>query len=332
MEIDEKKLYPLQICRLEDKYVWGTEEFGIADLGYRDSLVKNGWLAANTISEVMDTYLDRVVGEDVYERYGRQFPVQLKTIRVEGKMPLRVHPSDEIASERYDALGKEKFWYILNASSDARLYLGLKAPSNAGSLYNAVVADRVHDLLYEITPKAGECYRIAPGLVHCAEGKMTIIEVSESSALDFCITAWGAELGAEEFDPELNLVEALDFIDYSASSKEAVSVCEIPQFTVNKIDLQQGLKVGTEQFDSFLLYHCLYGEATVEAQIDGLKELNYSIKAGETLLVPAEIAGFALLPKQQNTALLEVSVPKYNPADAYINPDAEPSVEGEDSE
>lgn len=323
---DEKKLYPLHICRLEDKYVWGSEEFGIADLGYRDSLVREGWLAANTISEVMDTYMDRVVGEDVYERYGRQFPVQLKTIRVEGRMPLRVHPSDEIASERYDALGKEKFWYILNASAGAKLYLGLKSESNAGSLYAAVLGDRVEDLLNVVTPKAGECYRIAPGLLHCAEGRMTLIEVSESSALDFCITAWGGEVGEEEFDPELGLVEALDFIDYRACSKQDVSLCEIPQFTVNKIDLVQGLKVGTEQFDSFLLYHCLYGEAAIEVQIEGLSEINYSLKAGETILIPAEVPGFALLPKQQDTALLEVSVPRYNPQDAYINPDAEASL------
>ena len=71
---EEKKLYPLRFCSIQDEYVWGKDEFILADLGYRDSLVKDGWLAANTISEVMDTYLDRVVGDRVYEMYGRQFP------------------------------------------------------------------------------------------------------------------------------------------------------------------------------------------------------------------------------------------------------------------
>ena len=56
---EERKLYPLRFCSILDEYVWGKDEFILADLGYRDSLVKDGWLAANTISEVMDTYLDR---------------------------------------------------------------------------------------------------------------------------------------------------------------------------------------------------------------------------------------------------------------------------------
>ena len=59
---EEKKLYPFKFCTLQDDYPWGSEEFRLADLGYRDSLVREGWLAGNSIAEVMDTYLDRVVG------------------------------------------------------------------------------------------------------------------------------------------------------------------------------------------------------------------------------------------------------------------------------
>ena len=47
---EERKLYPLRFCSILDEYVWGKDEFILADLGYRDSLVKDGWLAANTIS------------------------------------------------------------------------------------------------------------------------------------------------------------------------------------------------------------------------------------------------------------------------------------------
>ncbi len=60
--MEEKKLYPLAFCSLADEYGWGTDEFLLADLGYRDSLIREGWLAGNAISEIMDTYLDRVVG------------------------------------------------------------------------------------------------------------------------------------------------------------------------------------------------------------------------------------------------------------------------------
>ena len=104
---EEKKLYPFKFCTLQDEYPWGSETFSLADLGYRDSLVREGWLAGNSIAEVMDTYLDRVVGDEVYNYYGRQFPICVKHLCVHGRMPLRVHPDDETAAQRYDFLGKE---------------------------------------------------------------------------------------------------------------------------------------------------------------------------------------------------------------------------------
>ena len=105
---ENNKLYPMSFCPLEDEYVWGKESFELADLGYRDSLIREGWLASNSISELMDTYMDRVVGDLSFSLYGRQFPLQIKRISCEGKMPLRVHPDDATAEERYDALGKQK--------------------------------------------------------------------------------------------------------------------------------------------------------------------------------------------------------------------------------
>ena len=87
---DERKLYPMRFCSLRDEYVWGSEEFKLADLGYRDTLVRDGWLGGNLLSEVMETYMDRVTGDDVYETFGRQFPLCVRVLKVKGRMPLRV--------------------------------------------------------------------------------------------------------------------------------------------------------------------------------------------------------------------------------------------------
>ena len=68
--MEEKKLYPLKFCVLQDDYAWGTEEFLLADLGYRDSLVRSGWLAGNSVGELMDTYFDRIPGERAVSSHG----------------------------------------------------------------------------------------------------------------------------------------------------------------------------------------------------------------------------------------------------------------------
>ena len=97
--IMEKKLYPIKFVPVASKRPWGGdalvnvmgkdfvecdengnevklgadvkigESWELADMGIEDSVISDGWLAGNTISEVMETYLERIVGEDVYKYY-----------------------------------------------------------------------------------------------------------------------------------------------------------------------------------------------------------------------------------------------------------------------
>ena len=314
---EERKLYPLRFCSIQDDYVWGTDEFILADLGYRDSLVRDGWLAANSLSEVMDTYLDRVVGDRVYEMYGRQFPVQVKRISCKGRMPLRVHPDDVTASERYDALGREKLWYVLKASKDAKLFLGFRQACDASQLMDALEDGSIETLLNVVNPRPGDSFHIAPGTIHGAAGEIELVEVSQSSALDFCVFSWGQQLGSEEFDDALNVIDALDFIDYAPYRNENL----ISQFSVRKLDLREPIHILGENNDSFAVYHCLYGEAVLKLSSEDAGELVYRLKGGETLLVPSEVDDFILAPAAQTTALLEILVENTAEKDEYINPD-----------
>ena len=211
---EEKKLYPFKFCTLQDDYPWGSESFSLADLGYRDSLVREGWLAGNSLSELMDTYLDRVVGDGVYEFYGRQFPLCVRLLKCRGRMPLRVHPDDETAAQRYDFLGKEKLWYVLRAGADARILAGFRRDTDASEVYAKCLDGSVEDILNVVAPHAGQALRIPAGTPHAAVGDIEILEIGESSPMDFCLCGWGEEVHPDEFDPALTLVDALDFIDY----------------------------------------------------------------------------------------------------------------------
>lgn len=334
---EERKLYPMKICALRDEYSWGVDEFRLADLGYRDSLVKDGWLAGNTMSEVMDMYMDRVVGDNVFEYYGRQFPVQVKLIRVKGRMPLRVHPDDELAAQRYDLLGREKMWYVVSAGKDARLFLGFSEETDAEQVYGSCMDNTVDKLLNVVTPHAGDHFHIKPGTVHAAEGDLVIAEVSESSPLDFLLCGWGQEVSAEEFDETLTLVDALDFIDYGryeASEchhhhEELIhKLVRLPQFTASLVGLEDPLHIYTEQFDSFLVYTCISGAASVQIAIEGVT-VSYAIEEGDTILIPSECPDFLLVPQAKGTKLLEAMVERRNDPDAYINPDAKPYLDDE---
>ena len=333
---EEKKLYPFRFCTLQDDYSWGSEEFKLADLGYRDSLVREGWLAGNSIAEVMDTYLDRVVGDNVYEYYGRQFPLCVRLLRVRGRMPLRVHPDDETAAQRYDFLGKEKLWYVLRAGRDARLQLGFLRDVDAAEVYAGCLDGSVEKLMNVIAPHAGQCLHIPAGTPHAAAGDVEILEIAESSPMDFCLCGWGEEVHPDEFDTSLTLVEALDFIGYKRFKNDGKAgypagdapgserLAELPQLRLDRIRLGAPIQIRREG-GPFLLYSCVRGAASVQLPLAGGQTLDFALRAGETMLVPAECLEFTLVPTERDTVLLESTVIRAD-ADPYINPAAEATL------
>ena len=292
--METKKLTPMKFLPDVQEMPWGTLEYRLADLGFVDSMASEGWLGGNTLSDIMQTYLERVVGETAFEWYGTQFLVLVKRLKVKGRTSLHVNPDDETAAQRYDAFGKTALWHIEAAGPKARLYLGFRRPVTAEAFYKACLEGTVEKLLQVITPRAGESYLITPGLVHAAQD-VTLLEVAESSELCFRLHDWGPT------ERELHLEEAFDLIDFSARSVKPVQEVVTEQFTVNPVPLTQALKSHRDEDDTFLLYLCLSGAATVQA--DGA---NYAFKAGELVLVPAEVNDFYLLPAAPETLLLEV--------------------------
>ena len=380
---EERKLYPFKFCSLQDDYPWGGETFVLADLGYRDSLVREGWLAGNSLSELMDTYLDRVVGDGVYEFYGRQFPLCVRLLKCRGRMPLRVHPDDETAAQRYDFLGKEKLWYVLRAGADARILAGFRRDTDASEVYAKCLDGSVEDIMNVVAPHAGQALRIPAGTPHAAAGDVEILEIGESSPMDFCLCGWGEEVHPDEFDPALTLIDALDFIDYrqfrhpgplsshpgldpgshspgSLSSHSgtlsshsgldpeshtpgipspdlpgAELLAALPQLRVERIPLTAPLEIRRET-GPFLLYSCVRGAASLQLPLPGSPAQpsdgpwpGIALKAGETVLVPAEVSAFALVPTERDTVLLESTVVP-DDTDPYINPSAAPTLPDDD--
>ena len=299
MENENKKLTPMRFLSDRKEMPWGAVEYKLADLGFIDSMASEGWLKGNNLSDIMQTYLERVVGETSFNWYGTQFPVLVKKLTVKGRTSLHVTADDEVAEQRYDAFGKTALWYVEAAGPDARLYLGFKEDITAADFYKACHENKVETLLHTVKPKAGESYLITPGMVHAAKD-VTLVEIAEASELWFRLHDWGSE------ERELHLEEAFDLIDFQryrvkrdTEGKGAIAIT--PQFTVNKIALTQPLKSTRDEDDTFLLYYCTRGVADIQAD-----KVNYKMKEGDLILVPAETNEFFLLPETSDAELLEI--------------------------
>lgn len=378
---EKKNLYPIRFIPVAERKPWGGdalikklgkeftecdndgnevrlsekdrigESWEISDMGFIDSVVENGWLAGNTFGELMDTYIERIAGEDVYQFYGRQFPVLVKFLDIQGRTSLLVHPDDEVAGQRYDSLGKCKMWYVMEASDDARIYMGFRHGISAQEFYDRCIDGSVVEDLNTVRPHKGDWMLIRPGTVHAAEGGLLIAEVSESSDLDFSLCGWEGGKDTASACP-VHLEEAFDFIDLEKydsagcpaegsgdrSSHPGGEVTEelvsIPQFTVSKITVHDPLSISNAHSGSFIIYIGINGEADIQvpdASRDGSRRTeSYRLKKGSALLVPADMPDFFIVPLERDTELLEVRMDRREEADSYINPDTEPYLEGED--
>lgn len=374
--MEKKQLYPLKFIPIASRRVWGGnslikvlgkdfveadedgnevhltendligESWELADMGEQDSLVSNGWLAGNSIGDIMETYLDRITGDSAYAWFGRQFPLLIKFLDIHQKLSVQVHPDDKVAEQRYDSLGKAEIWYILDAKPEAKVYMGFKRETSAQEFYDACKAGTAHELLNVIHPKKGDAIFITPGTVHAAEGGILVAEIQESSDLTFRLYDWGRENNPATAR-KMHLEEAIDLINFDkfdpslyrpASSMDDTKVnntlVQCPQFTVNKLNLRDALRISQEQIGSYIVYICVSGSAAINVPkvpvFDDSKAVAafdtdamdiYAFRKGDTILVPADMPDFYLVPTAPGTVLLEATDGLREDIDEYINPD-----------
>ena len=70
-------LYPLLFKTITKPKVWGREVWLLSGYGDEQSVVANGFLKGNSLGEVLEVYMDELVGGKVYDRYGMLFPPSL---------------------------------------------------------------------------------------------------------------------------------------------------------------------------------------------------------------------------------------------------------------
>ncbi len=304
MNIEERKLYPLKF--IPEPFEGGRHL--LSDLRAADSVAAAGWLGGNTLSELMETYLERMSGPVGFEYYGTQFPVSVREFAVAGEYPLVVNPDDTVALERYDAFGRAALWYVAEAEENAVIYCGFKEQLSGGQLFERAAEGSLREAMNAVKVVPGDALVIAPGTVHGASGHLKIIEIAEASDLFFLM--------------DEDIAEALDIINLEPSEPEIHHggvLADRPEFKVTERVLDAPLRYLSDEGRSFQLYLCLSGGAAAECRGDGGEAVTVRFAPGEILLVPADVEAFDLIPQQQGARVLEIELPPRSESDSYIN-------------
>ncbi len=324
-------LYPLKFTPILKDKIWGGQklktifgrDFGalpnageswdLSGVEGNESVVRNGALAGNNLSELLEIYMGDLVGEDVYARYGNQFPLLVKVIDANDALSIQVHPDDAMAEQRHQSLGKTEMWYLLDADKDASLISGFVGEMDKETYLKSVADNTLESQLRTYDVQKGDVFFMPAGRVHAIGKGCLIAEIQETSDVTYRIYDFNRVDSAgnpRELHTEL-AVDAIDFsyvenakISYDLHANEPKNVVDCEHFTTNVVMVDGMLERNYSLLDSFVI---LMGvEGSMKVQWNGGEE---TLTMGETILVPAAIEEITLVSDNKGKAL-EVYIKK----------------------
>lgn len=278
------------------------------------SIVQDGKLQGKTLLELIDTYREKLVGSEVYKKYGRDFPLFFKFIDAKDKLSVQVHPDDESAGRNGLPCGKDELWYVIDAKKNASLIYDLKHGTSKERLSSAIQGHRVLSLLNEVTVEPGDFLQISAGTVHAILEDILIAEIEQNSNMTYRIYDWDRmdENGQRR---ELQILQALEAVHFrrdaptspfpASESKSGDAAVRhgpgIKEFRVDEMKLD-GTFYAQSDPESFQVLMNLNGHGTI-AYDSGCAELY----KGDTVFIPADLGRYRLL---GNMLLLHTHIDK----------------------
>lgn len=324
----ETSLYPLKFMPLFKNKVWGGnkiksmgfdydplpncgELWVLSGVEYNESIVTNGFLAENTLSEVLEIYMGELIGERNYERFGNEFPLLIKIIDSADNLSIQVHPDDDLAQRRGMSNGKTEMWYIVDAEEGASIVNGFQKNTSAVEYTDHLNRGTLEQLLHKDNVQKGDTFFIPAGRVHALGKGLITAEIQQPSDCTYRIYDYNRP-GDDGKPRELHTREALDAIcfdkvadgktHYSYVENKTVSLAETTFFTTNLLALTKPIRKDFHDLDSFIVYFCVEGLAAVKC----MNEI-CPIHAGECVLIPA-VADIVELFSEGPAKLLEVYI------------------------
>lgn len=321
-------LYPLKFKPILMSRIWGGqrlrelgkpvaendcigESWELSGVEGNESVISEGFLADNSLSEVIEVYMDEMVGKKVFDQFGTQFPLLIKFIDANDDLSIQVHPDDTLAQERHNSFGKTEMWYVLDGKPDAELISGFM-PNMDKTIYLNHLQNGTLDSIMEHFPVAkGDVFFIPAGRVHAIGKGCFIAEIQQTSDITYRLFDYNRK-DDKGHQRELHTELALDAIDfqYVSDAKRHPAVtpdvpCELAScnyFTTNLVKLTHALSRDYYLLDSFVIYLCTEGSFVIEYSGG-----NTTVMKGETVLLPALLSEITLHPMPQ-AELLEIYI------------------------
>lgn len=304
------RLYPLKFKTIFKDKIWGGQKINtylgkdfsplpncgetweISGVKSDVSVVENGALAGKSLASILETHRGDLVGKQIYEKFGNEFPLLVKFIDANDDLSIQVHPGDELAKKRHKSFGKTEMWYVIQADQGASLIAGFNQKVNEEIYIEKLNSGKLADILNKEEVEAGDVFFLPAGRVHTIGKGLLIAEIQQTSDITYRIYDFD-RVDDKGNKRELHTEEALAALDYEVYPEyksiydkklnEPVHVVSCPYFSTNILEFTQSV-TRDYSFDSFVIHVCVQGAYTLSY---GDESLN--VKMGDCVLIPASI-------------------------------------------
>jgi len=310
-------LYPLKFQHLCKETVWGGNRLGglgknvnegsncgetweLGAFPSLDSIISNGFLEGNSLSEAIEIYMAELVGEEVFDRFGHTFPLLVKFIDTNDDLSVQVHPDDNYANEATESLGKAEAWFVLEAQPGAQISIGFNKDVSKEEVLSRIENNSLQEVLQTKPVNKGDFFFLPPGTVHTIGKGVTLCEIQQASDITYRLFDYNRP-GLDGKPRDLHVDKALDVIDFSHakvfnSQYEKIytgrsELLKSEKFNLNLLSFDNNLEADYMSIDSFVILICVEGALVVE--YDGGTD---SLKMGEVMLIPAELKRLGFRP------------------------------------
>lgn len=324
-------MYPLKFEPILKQTLWGGdkiipfkhlnetlpnvgESWEVSAVEGSESVVANGADKGYTLPEMVRKYKEELVGEANYARFGNKFPLLIKFIDAKLDLSIQVHPGDELAKKRHNSFGKNEMWYVIAVDKGAKLISGF-----AEEITPKEYKDRVHngtfaEVLQTCAIEPGDVFYVPAGRVHGIGAGAFVAEIQQTSDITYRIFDYNRK-DKDGKSRELHTSQAMDAInfsdvqddfrtEYERVQNEPVEMVASPYFTTSVYDMTEEITCDYSELDSFVIFICVEGSCRLTD--DNQNEI--TLRAGETVLLPAAVQEVTIVPEGQRVKLLETYV------------------------
>jgi mannose-6-phosphate isomerase len=253
--------YPLKFKPIYKELIWGGNKFRtvlgkdcpadkkigesweLADLPNDKSVVINGQLAGQTLSELLQKYPLQITGK---KNYQPPFGLLIKFIDAADDLSVQVHPDAQTVKKLKTGSPKTECWYIINAEPNSFIYKGLKPGTTRKQFEQSIKNGTCAELLNKVAVKIGQCHLLPAGTVHAIGAGILITEIQTTSDTTFRVFDYNRLQNGKP--RQLHIAQALESIHFDQNPDELTvkttgRLVDTEYFKVDKITSQAGTSI-----------------------------------------------------------------------------------------